>query len=516
MLEFQEEKFMTSLLKKNTIACGALVIFTSGLVWNMPYQALAEMVVLSQGTEIMGETDGVIKNGQPQKVIAGNGQPYEICKGVSVSGEKGNSLWIFTSTENAEPGTIITVQVCGTGNTYMTFIIKVNGAGSYILNTSSYGNLNQGLALESLSVPSKAIGKVLVHYVDEEGIAIADDNLLPIEKWVYGTTPPLYDTTVAPYYQKRIEFKNEIYEVDENKQPYNVKGSYKADQTVEITYIYKKSKVEISSVQNSGGVIIHYVDEQGNTIADDTQLPMVMWEKGEAAPRYDTTIEPYFKYEINYNGEQYYLDRKRLATNVKGEYQDTQTIDVTYFYKKKTLMPTSDRVSGKVVVRYLDNLGRSIAPHIMLPQLSWKKEQVAPSYDTSVSPYYIQRINFQGKMYEIDKENLPSNIISNYKSGQLTEVLYVYKLLNKEKSVEKTLKQTNTLNNFNNTTNKIEKNESKAIAKVEQVKTEHSNTIILTHHEMILPDLNEKRNTLFLSFVGLFMSGVALLMKSRK
>ena len=94
--------------------------------------------------------------------------------------------------------------------------------------------------------------------------------------------------------------------------------------------------------------------------------------------------------------------------------------------------------------------------------------------------------------------------------------IYVYKLLNKEKSVEKTLKQTNTLNNFNNTTNKIEKNESKAIAKVEQVKTEHSNTIILTHHEMILPDLNEKRNTLFLSFVGLFMSGVALLMKSRK
>ena len=179
-------------------------------------------------------------------------------------------------------------------------------------------------------------------------------------------------------------------------------------------------------------------------------------------------------------------------------------------------MQTSDRVSGKVVVRYLDNLGRSIAPDIMLPQLSWKKEQVAPSYDTSVSPYYIQRINFQGKMYEIDKENLPSNIISNYKSGQLTEVLYVYKLLNKEKSVEKTLKQTNTLNNFKNTTNKIEKNESKAIAKVEQVKTEHPNTIILTHHEMILPDLNEKRNALFLSFVGLFMSGVALLMKSRK
>lgn len=89
-------------------------------------------------------------------------------------------------------------------------------------------------------------------------------------------------------------------------------------------------------------------------------------------------------------------------------------------------MPTSDRVSGKVVVRYLDNLGKSIAQDRMLPQLSWKNEQVAPSYDTSVSPYYIQRINFQGKMYEIDKENLPSNIISNYKSGQLTEVLYVY------------------------------------------------------------------------------------------
>ncbi|MBS4460892.1 hypothetical protein [Lactococcus petauri] len=101
--------------------CSSCILFlVGGKIPIIPNQYVFanESAISSYSTGITGESDGVIKYGQPQKTIPGNGQPYLISQGLTVYGNKGSSEWIFIADETVTISTLH-VFVCGVGNTYI-------------------------------------------------------------------------------------------------------------------------------------------------------------------------------------------------------------------------------------------------------------------------------------------------------------------------------------------------------------------------------------------------------------
>ena len=178
-------------------------------------------------------------------------------------------------------------------------------------------------------------------------------------------------------------------------------GKVVAGETKEVTYVYKEV---------TGDVVVHYVDTEGNVIAEDEEDT-----KGASLnAKYDTTDNKPEK--IEKDGTVYYLTEKAVKEDSKPENGDVVEgkIEVTYVYEK----------AGQVVVNYTDEKGNPI----QVSAVSTKDGKPGSDYNASDNGMKPNRITTaEGKVYELIPQSTKGDETGKVKAGETTEVTYVYK-----------------------------------------------------------------------------------------
>ena len=167
---------------------------------------------------------------------------------------------------------------------------------------------------ESPVVPEKKEGTVLVHFVDENGNTIAQDETL---KGNIGEKYTSEAKTFTGYILKEV--------------PENATGTF-TEQQQEVTYVYTKEPVK------GADVVVRYVDEEGNAIAPAETLT------GNVGEQYTSEAKTITGYIL-----------KEVPENATGTFTD-QPQKVTYVYAKEPVK------GANVVVHYVDEEGVAIAP----------------------------------------------------------------------------------------------------------------------------------------------------------
>ena len=145
-------------------------------------------------------------------------------------------------------------------------------------------------------------GNVVVKYVDKQiGEEIADSEELK------GLAGDQYST------QQKDIYGYTFVESTNNTSGNMIEG------TIEVTYFYTRT--------NAGGVIVHYVDEEGNKLVEDELIT------GKVADRYETEQKDIPNYDF-----------VRVEGQTQGELTEG-VIEVTYVYKK---------IPARVIVQYLE------------------------------------------------------------------------------------------------------------------------------------------------------------------
>ena len=155
----------------------------------------------------------------------------------------------------------------------------------------------------------KTVSNVTVHYRDENGQSIADDETL---------SGKLDD----PYEAEPKDITDYVLV----ETPDNVKGTFSTTPQ-EVTYVYTKKTVS--------NVIVHYQDEAGNTIAADETL------SGKLDTNYTAKPKDITDYEL-----------VKIPDNVKGQFSNAPQ-EVTFVYTKKA--------GADVIVHFQDENGNTIA-----------------------------------------------------------------------------------------------------------------------------------------------------------
>ena len=171
--------------------------------------------------------------------------------------------------------------------------------------------------------------------------------------------------------------------------------------TTEVTYVYKEI---------TGSVVVHYVDTEGNTLADDAKDV----ENGSLSEKYDTTDNKPAKLEKD--GTVYYLTAKELKEGSKPENGAVVegTTEITYVYEK----------AGNVLVHYVDEAGNTL----QADAVDTKDGKPGAKYDTSDKDMKPTRITTpEGKVYELVPASTKGNENGSVETGKTTEVTYVYK-----------------------------------------------------------------------------------------
>ena len=265
------------------------------------------------------------------------------------------------------------------------------------------GKVKAGETIEVTYVYKEITGNVVVHYVDTEGNTLAADTK-DVEN---GSLSEKYDTTDNK--PEKIEKDGTVYyltakELKEGSKPEN--GAV-VEGTTEITYVYEKA----------GQVVVHYVDEAGNTLQTDA----VDTKDGKPGAKYDTTDNGMKPTRITTpEGKVYELVPASTKGNENGSIEAGKTTEVTYVYKE---------VKGNVVVRYVDEAGNAIA------------EDVKDTTDGSINSAYDTTDNKLTTITTKDgkKYVLVPTATKGAETGKVTEgtteVTYVYKEI-KEDSKE--------------------------------------------------------------------------------
>lgn len=160
---------------------------------------------------------------------------------------------------------------------------------------------------ESPVVPK--IGTVLVHFVNENGNTIVPDETLT------GNVGEQYKSeakTITGYILKEVQG--------------NATGTF-TDQQQEVTYVYTKEPIK------GADVVVHYVDEEGTTLA---QAETLTGNVGEQYTSEEKAIEGYLF--------------KEVRGNATGTFTDQQQ-EVTYMYEKEKQL-------GRVIVDFSDITSR--------------------------------------------------------------------------------------------------------------------------------------------------------------
>ena len=241
-------------------------------------------------------------------------------------------------------------------------------------------------------------GQVVVHYTDEKGNTIQVDAVDTKD----GKPNSDYNTADNDMKPNRITTpEGKVYELIPQSTKGDETGKVKAGETTEVTYVYKEI---------TGNVVVHYVDTEGNTLADDTKDV----ENGSLSEKYDTTDNKPAKLEKD--GTVYYLTAKELKEDSKPENGAvTEGItEITYVYEK----------AGNVLVHYVDEAGNTL----QADAVDTKDGQPGAKYDTSDKDMKPTRITTpEGKVYELVPASTKGNETGDVEAGKTTEVTYVYK-----------------------------------------------------------------------------------------
>ena len=222
--------------------------------------------------------------------------------------QDGNGGLNFTKIQEQEPGI--------TGNFNGSTVVPIKD--KYFL-TGSYGT--QGITYFALVQPYVLYDStVTVHYQDTQGNTIADDQVL------YGDVGGDYTTQqqdIDGYTFQEIQG--------------NATGQF-TDKDQEVTYIYAQDPAE------QGTVTVHYVDDQGNTIAPDEVLTQDV-------------------------GSDYTTEQKEIDGYTFKDVTGNPTGTVTAEAQEVTYVYTQDPAEqGTVTVHYVDDQGNTIAPDQVLTQ----------------------------------------------------------------------------------------------------------------------------------------------------
>ena len=241
-------------------------------------------------------------------------------------------------------------------------------------------------------------GQVVVHYTDEKGNTIQADAVDTKD----GKPNSDYNTADNGMKPNRITTpEGKVYELIPQSTKGDETGKVKAGETTEVTYVYKEI---------TGNVVVHYVDTEGNTLAEDTKDV----ENGSLSEKYDTTDNKPAKLEKD--GQVYYLTAKELKDGSKPENGAVVegTTEITYVYEK----------AGNVLVHYVDEAGNTL----QADAVDTKDGQPGAKYDTSDKDMKPTRITTpEGKVYELVPASTKGNENGSVEAGKTTEVTYVYK-----------------------------------------------------------------------------------------
>ena len=241
-------------------------------------------------------------------------------------------------------------------------------------------------------------GQVVVHYTDEKGNTIQVDAVDTKD----GKPNADYNTADNDMKPNRITTpEGKVYELIPQSTKGDETGKVKAGETTEVTYVYKEI---------TGNVVVHYVDTEGNTLADDTKDV----ENGSLSEKYDTTDNKPAKLEKD--GTVYYLTAKELKEDSKPENGAVTegTTEITYVYEK----------AGNVLVHYVDEAGNTL----QADAVDTKDGKPGAKYDTSDKDMKPTRITTpEGKVYELVPASTKGNETGDVEAGKTTEVTYVYK-----------------------------------------------------------------------------------------
>ena len=241
-------------------------------------------------------------------------------------------------------------------------------------------------------------GQVVVHYTDEKGNTIQVDAVDTKD----GKPNADYNTADNDMKPNRITTpEGKVYELIPQSTKGDETGKVKAGETTEVTYVYKEI---------TGNVVVHYVDTEGNTLAEDTKDV----ENGSLSEKYDTTDNKPAKLEKD--GTVYYLTAKELKDGSKPENGAVVegTTEITYVYEK----------AGNVLVHYVDEAGNTL----QADAVDTKDGQPGAKYDTSDKDMKPTRITTpEGKVYELVPASTKGNETGDVEAGKTTEVTYVYK-----------------------------------------------------------------------------------------
>ena len=241
-------------------------------------------------------------------------------------------------------------------------------------------------------------GQVVVHYTDEKGNTIQVDAVDTKD----GKPNADYNTADNDMKPNRITTpEGKVYELIPQSTKGDETGKVKAGETTGVTYVYKEI---------TGNVVVHYVDTEGNTLAEDTKDV----ENGSLSDKYDTTDNKPAKLEKD--GTVYYLTAKELKDGSKPENGAVVegTTEITYVYEK----------AGNVLVHYVDEAGNTL----QADAVDTKDGQPGAKYDTSDKDMKPTRITTpEGKVYELVPASTKGNETGDVEAGKTTEVTYVYK-----------------------------------------------------------------------------------------
>ena len=257
------------------------------------------------------------------------------------------------------------------------------------------GSIEAGKTTEVTYVYKEVKGNVVVHYTDEAGNAIAED----VKDTTDGSINSAYDTTDNKL--ATITTKDGKKYVLVSTATKGAETGKVTEGTTEVTYVYKEV---------TGDVVVHYVDTEGNVIAEDKEDT-----KGASLnAKYDTTDNKLAK--IEKDGVVYYLTEKALKDDSKPETGDVVEgkTEVTYVYEK----------AGQVVVHYVDEAGNTIQADVV----GTKDGKPGAAYNTTDKDMKPTRITTaEGRVYELVPASTKGNENGSVEAGKTTEVTYVYK-----------------------------------------------------------------------------------------
>ncbi|HFH9945893.1 TPA: MucBP domain-containing protein [Streptococcus suis] len=368
------------------------------------------------------------------------------------------------------------------GDTYEFVAVKGNETGKVVAGetevTYVYRKVAQPVVTREELDPIQETGKVTVHYVDEAGNKLADSKELV--NAVLSTTFRTKVTTdgVEEIVENKVvsdatynavavkaavlEFNGETYEFVSVEG--NETGKVVAGET-NVTYVYRKitqplvTREELEPIQETGKVIVHYVDEAGNKLADSKELVNAVLSTTFRTKITTDGVEEIVENKVvsdasynaaavkaavlEYNGETY--EFVAIEGNETGKVVAGET-EVTYVYRKvnqpvvirRELEPVLE--TGRVNVHFEDETGKVLSPSKVLvntivsltertetitdgvSNIVETKRETNASYDaTNLRP---DRIEFEGALYEF--ATVTGEVSGKVLPGE-TNITYIYR-----------------------------------------------------------------------------------------